>query len=150
MIIVHAEVVKNTKNAMVKIVKYLGSIVLCLFINSSYGQVTILNNQKIDEQVIIKNASVDTTKISGYRIQLAFNTDRSFVENIKTKYANYYPNNEQTYTIYQQPYWKLRVGNFYREIDALATLKQIREFFPNAFIVPDNIKRPLIEKINRD
>ena len=150
MIIVHAEVVKNTKNAMVKIVKYLGSIVLCLFINSSYGQVTILNNQKIDEQVIIKNASVDTTKISGYRIQLAFNTDRSFVENIKTKYANYYPKNEQTYTIYQQPYWKLRVGNFYREIDALATLKQIREFFPNAFIVPDNIKRPLIEKINRD
>ena len=150
MIIVHAEVVKNTKNAMVKIVKYLGSIVLCLFINSSYGQVTILNNQKIDEQVIIKNASVDTTKISGYRIQLAFNTDRSFVENIKTKYANYYPKNEQTYTIYQQPYWKLRVGNFYREIDALATLKKIREFFPNAFIVPDNIKRPLIEKINKD
>jgi hypothetical protein len=150
MIIVHAEVVRNTKNAMVKTVKYLGSLVLCLFITSSYGQVTILNNQKIDEQVIIKNASVDTTKISGYRIQLAFNTDRSFVENIKTKYANYYPNNEQTYTIYQQPYWKLRVGNFYREIDALATLKQIREFFPNAFIVPDNIKRPLIEKINRD
>lgn len=150
MIIVHAEVVKNTKNAMVKIVKYLGSLVSCLFITSSYGQVTILNNQKIDEQVIIKNASVDTTKISGYRIQLAFNTDRSFVENIKTKYANYYPKNEQTYTIYQQPYWKLRVGNFYREIEALATLKQIREFFPNAFIVPDNIKRPLIEKINRD
>ena len=150
MIIVHAEVVKNTKNAMVKIVKYLGSIVLCLFINSSYGQVTIINNQKIDEQVIIKNASVDTTKISGYRIQLAFNTDRSYVENIKTKYANYYPKNEQTYTIYQQPYWKLRVGNFYREIDALATLKKIREFFPNAFIVPDNIKRPLIEKINKD
>ena len=146
MIIVHAEVVRNTKNAMVKIVKYLGSLVLCLFITSSYGQVTTLNNQKIDEQVIIKNASVDTTKISGYRIQLAFNTDRSFVENIKTKYANYYPKNEQTYTIYQQPYWKLRVGNFYREIDALANLKQIREFFPNAFIVPDNIKRPLIEK----
>jgi hypothetical protein len=150
MIIVHAEVVRNIKNAMVKIVKYLGSLVLCLFITSSYGQVTTLNNQKIDEQLIIKNASVDTTKISGYRIQLAFNTDRSFVENIKTKYANYYPNNEETYTIYQQPYWKLRVGNFYREIDALATLKQIREFFPNAFIVPDNIKRPLIEKINRD
>jgi len=150
MIIVHAEVVRNIKNAMVKIVKYLGSLVLCLFITSSYGQVTTLNNQKIDEQLIIKNASVDTTKISGYRIQLAFNTDRSFVENIKTKYANYYPKNEQTYTIYQQPYWKLRVGNFYREIDALATLKQIREFFPNAFIVHDNIKRPLIEKINRD
>ena len=146
MIIVHAEVVRNTKNAMVKIVKYLGSLVLCLFITSSYGQVTTLNNQKIDEQVIIKNASVDTTKISGYRIQLAFNTDRSFVENIKIKYTNYYPESKETYTIYQQPYWKLRVGNFYREIDALATLKQIREFFPNAFIVPDNIKRPLIEK----
>ena len=149
MIIVHAEVVRNIKNAMVKIVKYLGSLVLCLFINSSYGQVTILNNQKIDEQVIIKNASVDTTKISGYRIQLAFNTDRSFVENIKIKYTNYYPESKETYTIYQQPYWKLRVGNFYREIDALATLKQIREFFPNAFIVPDNIKRPLIEKIKK-
>ena len=146
MIIVLVEVVRSIKSAMVKIVKYLASLVFCLFMNSSYGQVTLVNNLKIDQQLIIKNASVDTTKISGFRIQLAFNTDRSFVENIKTKYANYYPKNEQTYTIYQQPYWKLRVGNFYREIDALATLKQIREFFPNAFIVPDNIKRPLIEK----
>jgi hypothetical protein len=117
--------------------------------NSSYGQVTLVNNLKIDQQLIIKNASVDTTKISGFRIQLAFNTDRSFVENIKIKYTNYYPESKETYTIYQQPYWKLRVGNFYREIDALATLKQIREFFPNAFIVPDNIKRPLIEKIKK-
>ncbi|MDG1757305.1 MAG: SPOR domain-containing protein [Bacteroidia bacterium] len=134
---------------MVKIVKYLASLVFCLFMNLSYGQVTIVNNLKIDQQLIIKNASVDTTKISGFRIQLAFNTDRSFVENIKIKYTNYYPESKETYTIYQQPYWKLRVGNFYREIDALATLKQIREFFPNAFIVPDNIKRPLIEKIKK-
>ena len=134
---------------MVKIVKYLASLVFCLFMNLSYGQVTLVNNLKIDQQLIIKNASVDTTKISGFRIQLAFNTDRSFVENIKIKYTNYYPESKETYTIYQQPYWKLRVGNFYREIDALATLKQIREFFPNAFIVPDNIKRPLIEKIKK-
>ena len=134
---------------MVKIVKYLASLVFCLFMNSSYWQVTLVNNLKIDQQLIIKNASVDTTKISGFRIQLAFNTDRSFVENIKIKYTNYYPESKETYTIYQQPYWKLRVGNFYREIDALATLKQIREFFPNAFIVPDNIKRPLIEKIKK-
>jgi hypothetical protein len=150
MMTVHAEAERNTKNAMVKTVKYLLLITACIFTYLTYGQVSIENNQKIEQQLIIKNANIDTTKIQGYRIQLAFNTDRSLVENIKAKYINYFPEGRLSYILYQQPYWKLRVGNFYREIDAITLLKEVRVFFPNAFVVPDNIDRPIITENNKD
>lgn len=144
MIIVHVEVGKNIKNAMGKIISFIAFISLFLSSSSMYSQVTTENNNKIEQLLIMKNASIDTNKIAGYRIQLAFNTDRSIIDDTKANFLKLFPKKIQNYTLYQQPYWKFRVGNFYREIDALVSLKEIRTYFPDAFIVPDNIKRPSI------
>lgn len=144
MIIVHVEVGKNIKNAMGKIISFLAFISVFLSSSSVYSQVTTENNNKIEQLLIMKNASIDTNKIAGYRIQLAFNTDRSIIDDTKANFLKLFPKKIQNYTLYQQPYWKFRVGNFYREIDALVSLKEIRTYFPDAFIVPDNIKRPSI------
>ena len=48
----------------------------------------------------------------------------------------------QVYKLYQRPSWKIRVGNFYREIDAQELLQAVREFFPEAFVVSDKIELP--------
>ena len=144
MIIVHVEVGKNIKNAMGKIISFLAFISVFLSSSSVYSQVTTENNNKIEQLLIMKNAAIDTNKIAGYRIQLAFNTDRSIIDDTKANFLKLFPKKIQNYTLYQQPYWKFRVGNFYREIDALVSLKEIRAYFPDAFIVPDNIKRPSI------
>ena len=144
MIIVHVEVGKNIKNAMGKIISFLAFISVFLSSSSVYSQVTTENNNKIEQLLIMKNAAIDTNKIAGYRIQLAFNTDRSIIDDTKANFLKLFPKKIQNYTLYQQPYWKFRVGNFYREIDALFSLKEIRTYFPDAFIVPDNIKRPSI------
>ena len=144
MIIVHVEVGKNIKNAMGKIISFLAFISVFLSSSSVYSQVTTENNNKIEQLLIMKNAAIDTNKIAGYRIQLAFNTDRSIIDDTKANFIKLFPKKIQNYTLYQQPYWKFRVGNFYREIDALVSLKEIRTYFPDAFIVPDNIKRPSI------
>ena len=144
MIIVHVEVGKNIKNAMGKIISFLAFISVFLSSSSVYSQVTTENNNKIEQLLIMKNAAIDTNKIAGYRIQLAFNTDRTVIDDTKAHFLKLFPEEDQNYTLYQQPYWKFRVGNFYREIDALVSLNEIRAYFPDAFIVPDNVKRPSI------
>ncbi|MBT8326668.1 MAG: SPOR domain-containing protein, partial [Bacteroidia bacterium] len=61
----------------------------------------------------------------------------------KTKFRSSFPEYaNRTYSLYQQPYWKIRVGDFYREIDAQKLLAEVRVKFPNAFVVRDYIKRP--------
>jgi len=144
MMTVRVVVVRNTKNAMVKTVRHIIAVLFTLYFFPSFGQVTVHIDQGIEEKLTIKNAKIDTNSVSGFRIQLAFHTDRSKVIEVSNKFLDNFPETTNTYTIYQQPYWKLRVGNFYREIDALYMLKQIRALFPDAFIVPDFIKRPSI------
>ena len=144
MMTVPVVVVRNTKNAMVKTIRHIVTVVFALYLFPSFGQVTVHIDQGIEERLTIKNAKIDTNSVNGFRIQLAFHTDRSKVIEVSDKFLDNFPEITHTYTIYQQPYWKLRVGNFYREIDALYMLKEIRELFPDAFIVPDFIKRPAI------
>ena len=143
----HVVVVINTKSARVKTYKYfIAFLVLCSAF-SIQAQVTLDIDEKINENLRMKNAQIDTTKISGYRIQIAFSTDKSVVTSSESKFVTTFPNySDRVYSLYQQPYWKIRVGNFYREVDALYMLDEIREHFPNAFLVKDYILRPHIEQ----
>jgi len=146
MTIVPVEVGRSIKNVMVKIIRIILFISISIKVEKAFTQVIIENNDEIERLLIMKNTGLDTNNIEGYRIQLGFNSDRSYVNKIINKYNQLFPEETQIYSLYQQPYWKFRVGNFYREIDAIETLNNIRVYFPNAFVVPDNIKRPIILK----
>ena len=132
---------------MVKTYKYFIAFLLLCSAFSIQAQVTLDIDEKINENLRMKNAQIDTTKISGYRIQIAFSTDKSVVTSSESKFVTTFPNySDRVYSLYQQPYWKIRVGNFYREVDALYMLDEIREHFSNAFLVKDYILRPHIEQ----
>ncbi len=147
MMTAHVVVVKNIKNAMVKILRILVALSLITFASATNAQITIKVDEKINEQLRMKNASIDTTKISGYRIQIAFSRDQNNVISSESKFKNWFPiYRDRVYRLYQQPYWKIRVGDFYREIDAQKMLKDVREYFPNAFLVKDNIRRPMVQE----
>ncbi len=47
--------------------------------------------------------------------------------------------NVKPYFIYQQPYYKLRIGDFQSRLDAQKFLDKISNVFQGAFIVPDKI-----------
>ena len=124
--------------------KYIGSIalVLCLYTVSS-AQVSLDVPEQINEEVRMKNASIDSTRIPGYRIQIAFSNNMNTVKTARSKFVQTFPEcSAEAYLLYQQPYWKLRVGDYYREIDAQKDLAKIREKFPKAFVVKDHIQRP--------
>lgn len=78
---------------------------------------------------------------AGYRIQLYFGSERSKAAEIKTDFsANF--SNTPAYLIYQQPNFKIRVGDFKTRMEAFAFLESIKEFYTTSFIVPDDIKLP--------
>ena len=140
-------VAKNIRNAMVKKVKYTLLVCLSLFACMSYGQVTIKIDETINEQLRIKNASIDTTKITGYRIQIAFFTDRNQARLSENKFTVEFADyNVKTYSLYQQPYWKIRVGDYYHEIDAQQLLVDVRRIFPEAIVVKDYFSRPPLKQ----
>lgn len=132
---------------MVKLLKISLALVCLAICYTATAQVIIDIDEKINEKLRMKNASIDSTKVSGFRIQIEFstnmNTATSAEMSFRTKFTDY---SDRVYRLYQQPYWKIRVGDFYREIDAQQMLKEIRIYFPDAFVVRDYISRPkLIE-----
>lgn len=75
----------------------------------------------------------------GYRVQITFTDIRE--DAYKSKAAVYkqfadYP----AYVEYDQPYYKLRVGDFATRLEATSALQQIITVYPGAYIVKDRIK----------
>ena len=80
-------------------------------------------------------------KIDGYRIQvMAFsgNNSRNRAEGERAAFKGNFPG-IPVYLTYTEPYFKLRVGNYYTRLDAYKDLKSIQQVYPNAYIVPDKI-----------
>lgn len=83
-------------------------------------------------------------KIQGYRIQIHFGSERDKAKEIKSKFLTAYPD-VPAYDPYEQPNFKIRVGDFRTKLEAYQFLKQISTDFPGAFIVQDNIELPKVE-----
>lgn len=80
-------------------------------------------------------------EISGYRIQIAAYSgvnSKSQAESAKNSFNNLFPYTK-SYLIYSEPYFKVRVGNYYTRLEAYKDLETIRLTYPSAYIVPDKI-----------
>lgn len=88
------------------------------------------------EQNIANNELKKT--MSGFRVQIASSTNRKSILELKTQFEQLYPD-AKAYFIYQQPYFKLRIGNFQTRLAANQFLQIVLKDFDAAFIVPDEI-----------
>jgi len=108
--------------------------------NVSYTQndkVTTLFNRYLEEC-----RQKQTT--GGYRVQLHFGNDRDKARDIKSKFLNQHQT-VAAYESYQQPNFRIRVGDFRTRIEALKYLKNLKNEFPSAFVVTDEIKFPSLD-----
>ena len=80
-----------------------------------------------------------SSAVQGYRVQIIASTVRKTVLDAKVTFSDQY-SAIKTYILYQQPYFKLRVGDFETRIEAIQFLNKINDVFPSAFIVQDDIK----------
>ena len=91
----------------------------------------------------IKNA------IEGYRIEIFFSSDSDAKEKAlkkKVEFLSIYPD----YTVhikYVSPNFRVRVGDFRTKNEALKLYKEIKNTYPVAFIVADEIDFPLMKQV---
>jgi hypothetical protein len=90
-------------------------------------------------------ATVDANKssptIQGFRIQIYSNSDRKTATDIRTKALQILPESE-VYLVYQQPYFRVRVGDFRNRFEAYPIYRKLLSEFDNVLIVPDKINLP--------
>jgi predicted RND superfamily exporter protein len=76
----------------------------------------------------------------GYRIQVTSTSSRDEAFRLKAELMNRFPENK-TYTIYQSPNFKVRIGNFIKKEEAEKFKAQLNKMYPQGvYIVEDNIE----------
>ena len=125
---------------------FLLSILIFLTFNS-YAQkpkLTVSNDAYLDTAI---HKNIDKNKIAniieGYRIQLFSGSERNNANALKTKFLKLYPETP-AYLIYQQPYFKLRVGDYRTKIEAQNLFYKLQDDFGQVIIIPDKINLPKI------
>lgn len=79
--------------------------------------------------------------IPGYRVQIYFGVNRPKASEVKLDFAGRFPE-VSAYLTYQQPNYKVRVGDFRSRYEALRFLKSIEGLYPTVFVVPDEVRLP--------
>lgn len=116
-------------------------ITLCLFAVAQ-------NSVRYDVEPAIETIQNDFIRtwnklgeVDGYRIQIMAVTganSKNQAESERSAFQNQFPE-IPAYLSYMEPYFRIRVGNFYSRLDAYRTLQEILSVYPNAYIVPDKI-----------
>ena len=79
---------------------------------------------------------------NGYRIQIAAFTgvnSRNIAESKSYELQTAFPE-VRTYISFQEPYFRVRVGDYFSKLEAYKALVEIQAVYPNAYIIPDKIK----------
>lgn len=109
-------------------------------IGGQLGQVQLQASPEIDQLVEVRiQHSMRNPKVRGLRVQIIQNTDRQLVTKEKTKFLRLFPN-MKIYESYDQPFFKLRVGDFENRFDAYRVYQTLKPMFNSVFVVPDMVK----------
>lgn len=116
------------------------------------GKETVTVHQsKAMESALEKHIADNRTRhMSGYRVRIFFdNSQKARQESEETlrRFEAGHPG-VAAYRSYQNPYFKVTVGDFRTKSEALELLEKIRAEFPTAFILKENINYPVVDKNN--
>ena len=118
-------------------------LLLCATQASAQRKYTQINSDPELDTLIEQNIAANKTQdgIPGYRIQIFSDSDRKGAQEARNKIMQLYPETE-AYLVYQQPYFKVRVGDYRSKLEAHALYKKLLNEFDKVFIVPDKINLP--------
>jgi hypothetical protein len=132
----------------------LAALALLLLPLSANGQLHITGDVAVSQMVekhVELNSKVKT--IPGYRVQIASfsgaNSKTSAFE-LRDKFSADFPD-VQAYIVFDEPNFKVKVGDFRSRLEAFAFLQQIKEFY-KGYIIKDNIfpEPPTVEEYAPD
>ena len=103
------------------------------------GSITSINEKGVNALVIkYENNLKERNGVEGWRVQLTFKAKRAKIMQIKIDFTKLYPE-IPAYLEYEEPYYRVRVGNCKTRLEAVKIKQQIRNNFPSAYLVPETI-----------
>lgn len=117
-------------------------IPLAMLIIPSLGltQITIDADPRIEKLISKKS----TKQISGYRLQICFDSDKSIVDEARNRFVGMYPKID-TYMTFEAPNFNLMVGDFRSMIEAEKIQEEIFGQFTVANIHKTMINLPRVD-----
>lgn len=100
------------------------------------NNVQVVKDNRIDEMIQTYKSSYT---LSGYRIQIFSDNKKQPSRDEKARFLSSF-NSVKAHEVYQQPFFKIRVGDFRTKLEAYKFQKEIMAQFPNSFIVKDEIE----------
>ena len=110
--------------------------------NSGGGAVTVVQDSKVERLLDAYRQRYDEATIPGYRVRIfsaTGNAARRQALDAMKAFSESYPD-IVPYLSYDEPYFKIYVGDFRIRSDALRFQRQIAPDYPHAFISADNIR----------
>ncbi|MGB0886851.1 MAG: SPOR domain-containing protein [Vicingaceae bacterium] len=112
------------------------------------------SQNNIDSNITLKAHKVNTVKdkrisklnntyqtsysLKGYRIQIFSDNKKQPANQARSTFLRSHPKTK-AHLSYEQPYYKVRVGDFRTKLEALKYKNDVADEFPNCFIVKDEI-----------
>ncbi len=111
---------------------------ICLPFASLWAQEVQINAEPAVNQLFqawVRNNRA-AARIAGWRVQLMSGTERTAVEQGKSRFLGLFPGVPADWT-HEKPYYKLRVGAFRSRLEAQAFVAQLRDAYPGAYPAMD-------------
>lgn len=125
------------------------------------GEVTVVKDPLIDSLIakrieVYRTGGDVTLKPNkpvvsdyGYRVQVFYGSDRREMFNQQARFKSSYPR-INTYIIYKEPNYYLRVGDFRTRMEAQRLMSELRPTFPTLFIFREKINAPSLDTTTND
>ncbi|MBK9731513.1 MAG: SPOR domain-containing protein [Chitinophagaceae bacterium] len=114
-------------------------IFLPTLMHAQTGNIILVEDSGVQKVLkLYQTFATEKRAVNGFRVQLASNSNRTMVMDMKSSFSQEYPD-VNSYLTYQQPQFKLRVGDFEKRVEANQFMEEIKSSFPSAFVVPDKI-----------
>jgi septal ring-binding cell division protein DamX len=114
---------------------YLGTFLLLLLVNShSVSAQNSTNSSNQVKNLIAKKRAFNSKFGFGFRVQI-FYGDETKARSIQNKFKVNFPN-VYTKLDYDQPYWKVQVGNYKTRLEADKAIVNFSENFSGLIVIP--------------
>lgn len=127
---------------------FFASLIFLLPAFAANCQVKVVKDSRIDALVKAQSAIVPpatSPQISGYRIQLFFDSSKQAVDDARSRFITMFPKVD-TYVNFQAPHYFLKVGDFRSQMEAEKIREQVVQAFPTSFVVKEWVNLPRIDQ----
>ena len=96
---------------------------------------TVIKDKRVEK---LKKTYTSSYKLKGFRVQIYSGNKRQPANQARSTFSRIY-RQKKAHMDYEQPYYKIRVGDFKTKLEALKFRNELTKHFPNCFIVQDEI-----------